>query len=203
MKRNDTRAPLRERNKQRIRQRIEEAAFTLFRREGYEHTTMDMIAEHAEVSRGTLFNYVSSKQALFLPFIANLYNHSVQPALLAALETRPTTQEALRILFLSIYEHILIYPDIRQGIHWEYFHTRPSEYHEQDGGTGFHITLLLIVQHGQQQQEIRQDLPAETLARYIGVLYISLLYQLINPDTTIDYNKEIEQLLTFLQAALH
>jgi AcrR family transcriptional regulator len=46
--------PLRERNKQRILQRIQEATFVLFRTIGYDQTTMDAIAEKAETSRGTL-----------------------------------------------------------------------------------------------------------------------------------------------------
>jgi len=51
------RVPLRERNKQRVIQRIQEGAFELFRTVGYEQTTMDAIAEKAETSRGTVFKY--------------------------------------------------------------------------------------------------------------------------------------------------
>jgi len=43
--------PLRGRNKQRVRQRILSAASELFKTRGYPPTTMDGIAEKAEISR--------------------------------------------------------------------------------------------------------------------------------------------------------
>ncbi len=47
--------PLRERNKQKVTERIIVAAMELFKTQGYEQTTMDDIANKAEISRGTLF----------------------------------------------------------------------------------------------------------------------------------------------------
>jgi AcrR family transcriptional regulator len=193
--------PLRERNKQRIHQRIEDAAFALFRQVGYEQTTMDLIAEQAEVSRGTLFNYFPSKQTLLLPFVNDIYNQYVQPQLLSHLETQTTALATFRLLFLSIYEHILAYPDIEKALQWEFFHLQRQERDFQKG-TGFLLTLLMIIQYGQRQGEIRLDLPAETLAHYVGAMYISLLYQVMGKLATTSYMVEIEKLLTFLQTAL-
>jgi hypothetical protein len=60
--------PSRERNKQRVRQHILSAASELFKTRGYPPTTMDDIAEEAEISRATLFNHFPSKEALLLPW---------------------------------------------------------------------------------------------------------------------------------------
>ncbi len=198
---NLTRLPLRERNKQRISQRIEDAAFALFRRVGYEQTTMEMIAEEAEVSRGTLFNYFPAKQALLLPFMENLYNQHVQPQIMAYIATQPDIQAILRFLFHSIHEHVLVYPDIEKALQWEFFHPRVVDAEPKKYGTGFHTMLLTILRQSQQQHLIRQDLAVETLARYIGVLYLSLLYQTLGDQSTTDYDTEVEKLLAFLQAA--
>jgi len=73
------RLPLRERNKQRNIQRIVDAASALFHTTGYTQTTMDAIAEQAEVSRATLFNYFPTKQALLMPLTNTLYREHVQP----------------------------------------------------------------------------------------------------------------------------
>jgi AcrR family transcriptional regulator len=54
----------RERSKQRVRDRIYASALTLFAEQGYERTTIDQIAEHADVARGTFFNYFQRKEDL-------------------------------------------------------------------------------------------------------------------------------------------
>lgn len=62
------RAPgLRERKKTRTRAAIRSAAFALIERHGYEHTTIEQIAEHAEVSPSTVLRYFPSKEDIVLP----------------------------------------------------------------------------------------------------------------------------------------
>ena len=55
---------LRERKKVRTRSEIQHAALQLFRRKGYENTTISEIADAAEVSTSTFFRYFGSKEAL-------------------------------------------------------------------------------------------------------------------------------------------
>ncbi len=54
-----------EREKELRRSQILEAAEEVFRRKGYQATTMDEVAEEAEFSKGTLYLYFGSKFALF------------------------------------------------------------------------------------------------------------------------------------------
>lgn len=54
----------RERRKQEVERRIREAARTLFLRKGYEQTTVEEIAERADVAKGTFFNYFPRKDSL-------------------------------------------------------------------------------------------------------------------------------------------
>ncbi|GAB2749597.1 TetR/AcrR family transcriptional regulator [Kitasatospora kifunensis] len=54
----------RERNKQRVRERLYAAAIELFVDKGYDHTSIDEIAERADVARGTFFNYFQRKEDL-------------------------------------------------------------------------------------------------------------------------------------------
>ncbi|WP_328315568.1 TetR/AcrR family transcriptional regulator [Streptomyces sp. NBC_00388] len=52
----------RERNKQRVKERLYTAAVELFVEKGYDHTSIDEIAERADVARGTFFNYFQRKE---------------------------------------------------------------------------------------------------------------------------------------------
>ncbi|WP_298552847.1 TetR/AcrR family transcriptional regulator [Streptomyces luteogriseus] len=52
----------RERNKQRVRERLYMAAVELFVEKGYDQTSIDEIAERADVARGTFFNYFQRKE---------------------------------------------------------------------------------------------------------------------------------------------
>lgn len=197
--------PLRERNKQRNFQRIVDVAFALFQTIGYTQTTMDAIAEQAEVSRATLFNYFPTKQALLMPLINALYREQVQPEIQAYLSTQPTTLQALHLLFMSIHKHILMVPDLYRALQEEFFRHKPAG-SEKDAGTGFLEMLLAILGYGRQRGEVRPDLPLETMAHYIGALYVSLLFlpleQHAEQGVLTNYRTEIEGLLAFLDPAL-
>lgn len=56
----------RERKKLATRRRILEAALGLFEEKGYEATTVEEIAERADVAKGTVFNYFPQKRAFLL-----------------------------------------------------------------------------------------------------------------------------------------
>lgn len=66
---------LRERQKSRRRREILDAAKTLFETNGYDATTMARIAEMAEVSTPTVFNYFGSKDELIVAMVLETHEH--------------------------------------------------------------------------------------------------------------------------------
>jgi AcrR family transcriptional regulator len=58
----------REKNKQRTKERILEAALELFREKGLEATTTKEVSKRAGIAEGTLFNYFKTKEDLALYF---------------------------------------------------------------------------------------------------------------------------------------
>ncbi|MGI5170241.1 TetR/AcrR family transcriptional regulator [Spirillospora sp. CA-253888] len=54
----------RERNKRRVRESLYQAALELFAEQGYDSTSIDQIAERADVARGTFFNHFKHKEDL-------------------------------------------------------------------------------------------------------------------------------------------
>lgn len=73
---------LRERKKARTRAAIQHEALRLFRLKGYDCTTMEEIAEAAEVSPSTLFRYFPSKEAL-------VFTDEYDPLIIEACRSQP------------------------------------------------------------------------------------------------------------------
>jgi AcrR family transcriptional regulator len=83
---------LRERKKIKTRQAIRREAFRLFDANGYAATTVEQIADAAEVSPSTFFRYFPSKESLLLA-------DDLDPLVLAAFEAQPpdlSPTEAIR-----------------------------------------------------------------------------------------------------------
>src|SRR5262249_43645421 len=73
---------LRERKKAKTRAAIQQQALRLFREQGYEATTVEQIAEAAEVSPSTYFRYFPTKEDVVLW-------DDLDPLLIAAFEAQP------------------------------------------------------------------------------------------------------------------
>ncbi|GGZ94141.1 TetR/AcrR family transcriptional regulator [Streptomyces echinoruber] len=76
---------LRERKKIKTRQAIRSATYALIREQGYEATTIEQIAERAEVSPSTVFRYFPTKEDIVL-------TDEYDPLLLEELRRRPADE---------------------------------------------------------------------------------------------------------------
>lgn len=96
----ETQAPLgrREKRKQEIRSRIEEAAYTLFQRQGIDDTSIEEICVQADVARRTFYGHFPNKHALLGGLgISRLYNR-MQPMLRELMANHPTTRGRLEAM---------------------------------------------------------------------------------------------------------
>jgi TetR/AcrR family transcriptional repressor of mexJK operon len=79
------------------RARILAGAAEIFIAEGYEGASMSQIAESAKVSKGTLYNYFPSKQALFSAFVRQRCSHVMQDIFGELQNDSPVEPELRRI----------------------------------------------------------------------------------------------------------
>ncbi|HEY7048172.1 MAG TPA: TetR family transcriptional regulator [Jatrophihabitantaceae bacterium] len=79
---------LRERKKARTRAALRDHGLRLFREQGYHATTIEQIAEAAEVSPSTFFRYFPSKEDIVLV-------DDLDAVLIAAFETQPTEKSPI------------------------------------------------------------------------------------------------------------
>jgi AcrR family transcriptional regulator len=93
---------LRERKKARTRASIQRHALRLFREQGYDATTVDQIAEAAEVAPSTVFRYFPTKEDLVL-------QDDYDPMIIEAFRSQPLDVgpiQALRAAIREVFEQI-------------------------------------------------------------------------------------------------
>jgi len=196
--------PLRERNKQRSTRRIILAASELFKARGYHSTTMDDIAEKAEISRGTLFNYFPNKEALLLPWGQEIMDQRISAQLDIYLETQPTVWQVFHFLFTKMSETMRDYPDVVQAVIREAIrssHPGTPDWERVDSQEVY-VQVVRCIRYGQARGEIRNDLPIENMVSYLGALQMSLVFRMMDPSLAKNQSLEIEQLLAFLEGGL-
>jgi AcrR family transcriptional regulator len=93
----DRSLPLRERKKLRTRRALADSALRLFTEKGYDATTLEEVADQAEVSKSTFFRFFPAKEAAAIEAEAELWS-----AYLAALSGRELSGEILEALHQSL-----------------------------------------------------------------------------------------------------
>lgn len=88
----------REKRKQEIRGRIEDAAYTLFQRQGIEETSIEQICVEADVARRTFYGHYPNKHALLGSLgISRLYSQ-MGPMLRELMANHPSTRGRLEAM---------------------------------------------------------------------------------------------------------
>jgi AcrR family transcriptional regulator len=105
---------LRERKKLRTRATIQREALRLFLKQGFDETTIEEIAEAAEISPSTFFNYFPSKEAV-------VFEDELDPLILAAFDAQPPGTHPIRALrnaMMSVFANLTPEQDrtVRQRI---------------------------------------------------------------------------------------
>ena len=102
----------REKRKQEIRTRIEDAAYRLFRTQGIEDTSIEQICVEADVARRTFYGHFTNKHALLGGLgISRLYNQS-EPMLRQLMSNQQTTRGRLEAMIDYIEANFSGYEDI-------------------------------------------------------------------------------------------
>jgi Transcriptional regulator len=136
----------RERKKKETREKIFANAMQLFRLQGFNATSVEQITEHADVGKGTFYNYFSTKEAVILEFSRRTWQEFTDKGRLTpCLNTR----QRLGIL-LQDWTKFMIKD---REIAWITVRNREGS----DYDMSLHYALLAILTVGQQKGEISTD----------------------------------------------
>ncbi len=193
----------RERKKEATRLQIIEEAMRLFRKQGFDGTTMEQIATRADVAKATLYKYFPVKEAI----VAGYWKSSVDqktdliPQLLASI---PDTKGRVLAVFLSVASTLKSEPAFAR-IQFKYQFQRIGEkLSDVSERSGFESILELLLIEGQQQNDIRTDIPAYEMANHLLFLFTSTcLFWFSDPDT-FPLDRRLNQVVDiFIEGAQH
>ena len=193
----------RERKKGETRSKIIDIAMGLFRKQGFESTTMDQIAEETDVSKGTLYNYFSSKEAILHEYVQRGAAEA-KSRTLALIESLPDTRSRLAALFQNVSswmkanrEIYKVYVGYRMGNLLQ-----PGQ--DQSARSGFSTILEAVLAAGQKSGELRKDIPPQILSLHLEMMYFGLLICWLSDAKSFTFKKAHEQIINlFLEGAAH
>jgi TetR/AcrR family transcriptional regulator, cholesterol catabolism regulator len=163
----------RERKKEETRDRIFQAAMGLFKERGFEATTIEDIAERADVAKGTFFNYYPRKEAVLAYFIERRFLdiEESMPRLLA--EKRPA-RETLVELFIYAGS---AYGEDRELSRHVFVELMKRQFEPvMEAAMRLDAQLAELVASGQRNGEMRGDIaPLETV-HLLADVYITTVH---------------------------
>lgn len=189
-----------ERKKKETRQKIVQVAMNLFQQQGFNNTTMEQIAEDADVARKTLYNHFPVKEAIVDDYVRGISKESTQEAF-ETLQNLPDTRSRLQNTLEKVYAWVEINPEII-GICLGY---RLKNMYQGDGysGGGSQSLIAEIIRLGQLACEIRQDIPAKLLVKQLDILRMTVVMDWLNDMSRLELRREMAKLVDlFLDGAM-
>jgi AcrR family transcriptional regulator len=163
----------RERKKEETRQRIFEAAVSLFRERGFEATTVDEITEKADVGRGTFFNYFPRKEAV-LAWWSEARVAQAEENAASLLERTSSTRTKLHELYAFAASAYVEDRELSRFVFEEWM--RQAFAPTEEAGSRWQALIVRLIEQGQAAGELRADTSAVQLESLLSSVYMTTLY---------------------------
>lgn len=193
-----------EREKQKRRDEIIDAAEEVFFKEGFETATMDNVAAKAELSKATLYTYFKSKEELYY-YICERGHLKLIDLVERAEKNVNKTMDLIKAYLYAVIRFHKRFPDYFQAI--IYFQTNPllQKLYEQNFDITKHQNIhrrlidkwIKAIQRGKEEGLIRQDLdPVNAgLLTWIQLTGFLKMYSVNKDIIQKDFNIKSEKLL--------
>jgi len=176
----------RERRKLEVRARIYAAARELFTKQGFEATTVDEIAEMADVAPATFFNHFQSKQTLLRLMTGEVVEH-LHAMTVESLVGEGSSRERLRAFVARAAEDISANRGVARETLLELMRLDATP----DGPHPYLARLIEpfvnLISEGQRAGEIRTDRSAAFLTQMaVGMMNSAITSWLADPDYPVE-----------------
>jgi AcrR family transcriptional regulator len=162
----------RERKKEETKERICKAALKLFKQKGLDNTTIDEIAEKADVAKGTFFNYFPRKEAV-LGFLPEMWIGQIEQEAEAIMDDPGREPVGPRITEIFV-QHASFYEEDRTLAKWVAMEWLRCEQSGDDEMCRRWDDLgVRLIRFLQEKGELRGDVPPERAAEMFGAAHQS------------------------------
>lgn len=163
-----------ERKKEETKKKIITVAMDLFNRQGFDRTTVEQIAEEADVNKGTIYNHFPAKEAIICAYVQRIIKEQGPEALSQAMQLPDTRSRLVAVLHKALeWFHIKSNMDIFE----KYSTYRTQKVFQvfrdwdQSESSGFRDVLAPIIELGKEAGEIRRDMDSMILAAHLETMY--------------------------------
>jgi len=154
----------------------------LFVKQGVDRTTMEQIAEEADVAKGTLYNYFPDKEAVIDEYVKENFMKKYDERL-QRLKELPDTRARLEHILTELVDEVCEKNEIFEK-HIVYIIKKITTLkRDEKVNNGFRLMAAEIIVLGQQNSELRKDVPLDVLIGLIEFSFINVVQQFyISPD---------------------
>jgi AcrR family transcriptional regulator len=149
-----------EEHRERRREEILDAARRCFARHGYEGATVARLEEETGLSRGAIFNYFPTKEAIFIALVERDQERFgrvwLEQGYEAAVRAITEEEPAWLAVYLESARRLRTDPHFKQL--------------RREAGAPIERALDEWLSHARARGEVRDDLPAETLGTFLGIV---------------------------------
>jgi len=164
----------RERKKQDTRQKIVKIAMYFFRKQGFDSTTMEQIANEVDISKATLYNYFPVKESI----ISDYWQNNIKEfkyQILEMIQLLPDTRSRVQKTFTKAAAELFKSKEDIYKIYLSYWLrnlNNPSA--EERLRSGFEDIFAMIIKLGQHAGDVRKDMSVDLLVKYLEVLFLTV-----------------------------
>ena len=167
----------RSRRKTEMRRRILDAAIERFVADGYDATTMDAIADHADVARATVFNHYPDKEQLLRAYLARRREQLVEVLQEETRASADAVQQLYDAFDLMAQTNEQNPAEARELVR-AWWRTGGSTASEPQTG----LILAGVIAEGQRRGELRADIEPELAGRLLLDAYAGIVLRWVAAD---------------------
>jgi TetR/AcrR family transcriptional regulator, cholesterol catabolism regulator len=164
----------RERKKVELRDRIRSAALDLFREKGYGATTVEEIAERADVAKGTFFNYYPRKDSL-LAALGEEMMEQLEEELGPTASWEGTAREQLLRYFFALGSFVERDPEVSKEMMIENLRIFWLASESSPGEVAFEAVTRGVLRSAVERGELPGGTDVETAAKLLEAAYITTI----------------------------
>lgn len=183
-----------ERKKEKTRQKIISISMNLFREQGFDSTSMEQIAKEVDIAKGTLYNYFPVKEAILSEYIQRSFEDRRAERILQ-LRKLPDTRTRVIWILSELIAGVRAQKDIFEKYLVYQIQNMISLHRDAGVKSGIKLLAREIIVLGQENEEIRQDIPLDILLALFEFAFIEVAQEFYMKPESFDAQVAIEYMV--------